>query len=543
MLLGYPASGSVTVADKVNNFVTYYAGFAHDDFRVTPKLTLNLGVRYEWETGIQDSNNAFIVGFDPDKANPLQASVTGLSVKGVVQYAGLGSNGVSSGNPNKNKLSPRIGVAFALSPRMTIRGGYGMFWAPIPFSLFSPLGYVQTTPYIASNDANRTPAGSLSNPFPNGLLQPNGNHDGELAGVGQAISVYDRNARSSLVQQYSFDIQRELPGQIVLDGGYVGSHSTHLVQGTGDINIDQLDPQYFSLGAALNQTAPNPFYNHGGVFSIAAATLPRAQLLLPFPEFTSVALLNSDRNHANYHALFVKVQKRFGRGFNLLSTYTWSQNRDASTGGAGNTYSAQPGYPQNSYDTESEYGLSTVNTPNRWVSAITFELPFGKGKPFLGSSKMLDPALGGWSINALSTFQSGFPLAISQINNNSVIGAKVQRPNATGLSPVTSGSLTDRLDAYISPAAFSQAPQFTFGNLSRTIGMRGPGQVNWDISIFKTFHVGERINAQFRAESLNFTNTPLFYGPNTTFGNPQFGKITTQANFPRLIQLGLRFFL
>ena len=434
-------------------------------------------------------------------------------------------------------------VIIPWSPKTTVRGGYGMFWAPIPFSLQDPIGYTQATPIVASNDNNFTPAVSLDNPFPSGLLKPVGNSQGALAGIGQAISVYDSAARSTLVQQYSLDVQRQLPMCLVLAAGYVGSKSTHLVQGTGGININQLDPALLSQGAALNQQIANPMAGKGGLFAVAAATLPRSQLRRPYPQFTTVTLNNSDRNSALYHSFYLKVQKRMSNGFSVLSTYTWSQNRDGSFAGAGNTFNAQPGAAQNNYDLGAEYGLSTSNTPHRWSSAITYELPFGQGRAMLSSNRFLDLAVGGWSINAIGSMQAGFPLAISQINNNGVIGASVQRPNATGLSPVVDAGVARRLDGWLNPAAFSQAPQFTFGNLSRTIGMRGPGQVNWDVSVFKTFAVGEKLKAQFRAEALNFTNTPSFNGPNTTFGNPQLGRITSQANFSRMVQLGARFFL
>jgi hypothetical protein len=541
LLLGYPSSGSVTVSTSVFNFVRYYAGFVHDDWRVSSKLTLNMGLRYEWETGIADRNNNFISGFDPVKTNPLQASVQGLALPGVLQYAGVNGNKTTSGNPNRNKFSPRIGLAYSLNSKTTLRGGYGWFWAPIPFSLQDPLGYTQSTPYIASNDNNATPAGSIENPFPTGLLRPVGNAAGELAGIGQAISAYDRDARSTLVQQYSFDVQRQMGGGLVLAGGYVGSKSTHLVQGTGGININQLATQYLSQGAALNQQIANPMAGNGGVLGVAAATLPRSQLLRPFPQFTTVTLSNSDRNSAQYHSFFARVQKRMSSGLTMLGTYTWSQNMDGSFSGAGNTFNGQPGSAQNNYDLGSEYGLSTVNTPHRFSSAITYELPFGKGKTF-ALPGWADYMAGGWSLNSVWTIQSGYPLAISQINNNAAIGTSVQRPNATGSSPVTDGSLSARLDGYINAAAFSQAPQFTFGNVSRTIGMRGPGQVNLDLSVFKTVAIRERFKAQFRAEALNLTNTPLFNGPNTQFGNPAFGRITSQANFSRLIQLGVRMF-
>jgi len=183
-----------------------------------------------------------------------------------------------------------------------------------------------------------------------------------------------------------------------------------------------------------------------------------------------------------------------------------------------------------------------VNTPSSFKNGATYELPFGKGKMFLGNSNhLMDSVVGGWQINAVSLIQTGFPLTIIQDQNlNSVVGAGVQRPNATGASPSTSGSLSTRIDSYINPAAFSTAPQFTFGNVSRTIGLRSPGTINWDLSVIKSFAIYERFKGQFRAEAINAMNTPLFNAPNTNFGNANFGKITQQGNFPRYIQLGVR---
>lgn len=545
LLLGYAASGTATVSTPVYNFVNYHGFFVQDDFRISSKLTVNFGVRYEYESGIGERNNNFISGFNVDKINPI-SNTAGVQYKGTVMYAGLDGNPTKSGNPNKNKFSPRIGVAYSLNPKTTIRGGYGMFWAPIPFSLQDPIGYTQATPMVATNDNGATPFNTLDNPFPTGLLRPVGNAAGDLAGIGQAISTYDLNARSTLVQQYSFDIQRELTGGLVLATGYIGSKSTHLVQGTGAININQLDPKYLSMGSALNTQIANPMAGSGGgQFGVAAATLPQAQLLRPFPEFTSVSLSNSDRSRALYHSMYVKIQKRFSEGMTLLSTYTWSKNTDGSFAGVGNVYSSQPGTAQNNYDLGAEYGLSTAHSPHRLSLATTYELPFGKNKKFLTSNRALDLIAGGWAINATSVMQTGYPLAITQTNNNSAIGTSVQRPNATSVSPTVDKSFAERLDGWINPAAFSQAPQFTFGNLSRTISMRGPGQINWDLSMFKTFTFGERYKAQFRAEALNFTNTPMFYGPNTSYSptNAAFGTITSQANFSRMIQLGVRFYL
>ena len=184
--------------------------------------------------------------------------------------------------------------------------------------------------------------------------------------------------------------------------------------------------------------------------------------------------------------MVVKAQKRFSQGSTFLATYTWSRNSDASFAGSNflNPLAAAAVAPQNYYDLASEYSLSNVHTPHRLVITGTYELPFGKGKTFLGNAGLVNYLVGGWQVNAIGTFQTGFPLSISQSTNlNSVFGAQMQRPNATGVSPETDGNLSVRIDNYINKAAFSQAPQFTFGNLSRSLSMRGPGQANWDVSL------------------------------------------------------------
>ena len=234
---------------------------------------------------------------------------------------------------------------------------------------------------------------------------------------------------------------------MALEVGYVGSHSTHLTQATANININALNPALLSQGAALTATVANPFFNNGGAGVIGSATLSQVQLLLPYPTFSTINLQYNDSSHARYDSLVAKVQKRMSMGVTVLSTLTWSRNHDASSGGAGNFLNAGAAGPQNPYDMGSEYSLANVDTPLRWSTGFTFELPFGKNKKFLGTSKALDYAVGGWSVNAVSVYQSGFPMQITQsTNNNSVFGYASQRPNASGTSPVTTGSLESRLE-------------------------------------------------------------------------------------------------
>ncbi len=541
LLLGYPTGGSFNVVTKFDDFVRYYGGFIQDDYRITPKLTLNFGLRFEHESGVHEENNKLIVGFDSKDPSPLQSSVPGLTLNGQVQYAGVGGNPTQTGNALALKPAPRFGFAYSANNKTVIRGGYGVYWAPTFFNFQNAIGYSQSTSIVTSNNGNYTPAASLSNPYPNGILQPTGNSLAGLSGIGQAITVFSPSAQSAgYVHQYSLEVQRQAPAGFVFTAGALGSHSLHLLQ-SGQ-NINQLNPSYFSQSSGLTESVANPLYGNGGVGSVGRATVPRAQLLLPFPQYTSVALAAADTGTSLYYAFYFRAERRFSSGLSVLASYTWSRSEDDLTAVnlAGASQISSPSGPQNAYNLKGEWGLSTQDVPNRFTTTLTYELPFGKGKPFLKTNGVLDWIAGGWSANAIGAAQSGLPLSVTQANNNSVIGATYQRPNATSVSPETSGSTVDRLNGYLNPAAFSQAAPFTFGNASRFLNVRGPSSFSLDLSVFKTFKFRERVRAQFRAEALNATNTPYFANPNTTFGSSQFGLITSQINNPRLLQLGTR---
>ena len=541
MLLGYPTSGSMSVVANFNDLLRYYGGFLQDDLRLTSKLTLNFGLRFEHESGIREANNKLIVGFDTAAANPLQQNVSGLQIPGQVQYAGVNGNPLETGNALGVKPAPRIGFAYAANGKTVVRGGYGVYWAPSFFNFQNTIGYSQTTSIVTSTDGNFHPAATLSNPYPSGLLQPTGNTLGGLSGIGQGITVFSPTSQSAgYVQEYSLEVQRQAPSGFVLTLGALGSHSLHLNE--SGLNIDQLNPSYLSLGSALTQSVDNPLYNHGGTGTVGTAKVSRAQLLLPFPQYTSVTLSNSDTGSAYYYAWYFRADRRFKNGLTLLASYTWSRSATDVLGvsTAGSAQISSISGAQNAYNKPAEWSLSTQDTPNRFTTAVTYDLPFGKGKPLLKNSRTLDRIVGGWSANAVGILQTGFPLSVTQPNNNSVFGASYQLPNATGVSPVTSGSTDERINGWLNAAAFSQSPQFTFGNLTRFLNVRGPSLFNWDVSVFKAFSVRERIKAQFRAEALNATNTPYFGNPNTTLTNSQFGVVSSQINNPRLVQLGTR---
>lgn len=542
LLLGYPTSGSMNVVTRFNDYVRYTGGFIHDDFRVSSKLTLNFGLRLEHESGVREVDNKLITGFDPTAANPLQAAApSGVRVAGSVLYAGVNGNPEQTGNPKSIKLAPRFGFGYSLNPKTVLRGGYGIFWAPGYFTFQNAIGYSQTTSIIASNDGNATPAATLSNPYPSGLLQPTGNSLGALSGVGQPVTLFDPKAASAgYVQQYSLEVQRQVPAGFVVTVGALGSRGVHLLR-SGQ-NVNQLNPAYFGLGSALNQRVANPFYNQGGTGTIGSAQISRSQLLLPFPQYSSLTLSNSATAASRYYSLYLRAERRLAQGLSVLASYTWSKSMDDVTGyslAGVNQLSSSAG-PQNAYQPGAEWSLSAQDAPNRFTTALTYDLPLGRNRRFLRNRRTLDWIAGGWSVNAIAIVQSGYPLSVTQPNNNSVIGASVQRPNATGIAAASSGSTTERIDGWFNSAAFTQAGQFTFGNTSRFINVRGPGTRNLDLSVFKTFSFRERLHAQVRAEALNATNTVLFGAPNTTFTNSQFGLITSQVNNPRLIQLGAR---
>jgi len=553
LLLGAPATAQGFVPLYLKQYLDYTSAFFHDDFRLNSRLTLNLGVRWERETGLKEANDNLIVGFNTDALNSI-STLSGVPTRGAVMFAGVNGNSRATGNPNLNKLSPRLGLAYQLNSKTTIRGGYGIYWAPqLAFGgPYLPEGFTATTQPLTTTDGGRTPnaATNLSTVFSSGLDKPVGRGLGDLTGTGKALTILDQNAGSPRVQQSSIDVQRELPAGIVMSLAYVGSRTSDLTLTAANININQVERKNFALGAsALSQSVANPYFNKGGVNAIGTATVSQAQLLRPFPSFGNVNLSFSDFGEARYDSMVLKAQKRLSHGLSFLYAWTYSKNYDNAAGGTGNNLNGGNVAPQNPYDLKSEYGLSYLDATHRSSLAATYELPFGKGKAFMGSAnRYMHYLVGGWSVNAGGVINSGFPLQIRQnSNNNSVIFAASQRPNATGADPYAGGNKAQWIDGagnqfYLNPAAFSTAPALTFGNVSRTIDLRSLRQVNWDMSAFKTFSITERFKAQFRAELLNATNTPMFRAPNTQFGNAAFGRITQQANFSRMLQLGARIY-
>jgi hypothetical protein len=549
-LLGYPASASMSVSAPINAFFRYYAGYFQDDFRLNSALTLNLGLRYEYEEGLQEEQDRFTVGFDPNIRNPISDQV-GMELKGGLIFAGANGASTHQGDPSKTKFGPRAGFAWNAG-KFVVRGGYGIFYAPEQYNspsstAWGAQGYSVTSNAVLANANGTIPVGSFADPFPNGVQQPAGNSLGLLTQVGDAVNFVDQSGGSGRVQQYTLDIQRQLPSGIVVSAGYIGSWSSHLtLSGTGSasVNLNQLSPDV-PLGPYLRDTVPNPFYGKPGVAATLSAqpTIIRAQLLRPFPEFTNVNMQRVHAGMARYNSMVIKVEKRASNGLSIRSSWTWSKNLD-NVFGESNFFVSGSGTARNNYDvTNGEYAYSIIDTPHRIILTPTYQLPFGQGRPWLNGGGWTDKVLGGWTLSFVGTYQTGFPIAITQTDNSFSQGG-LQRPiTVLGVDPVTPGRTEDRLatggngSAYINKNAYEIAPAYTFGDMARNVAnIRTPSQTNLDVSLGKTTKITESIKLTLRLEANNATNTPKFGGPNTNLSLTTFGTITSQVGFSRQLQ-------
>jgi hypothetical protein len=350
------------------------------------------------------------------------------------------------------------------------------------------------------------------------------------------------------VQQYSVDVQRELPGDTAVSIGYIGSRGDNLGYGGAGVafvNINQLRPEQLALGTALQQQVPNPFFGipEAGAFS-TSPTIARGQLLRPFPQFGNIRDRQTTGARSRYHAAVLKFEKRLSHGWGGRFHYTWSR-LDDDVFGEPPYYNSQNqgGRPLNNYDLAAEYSRSLLDMPHRVVLSPIVELPFGEGKPWT-TKGLANIIAGGWTVSVIATYESGQPLNVVQNADNTGSFSGVQRPNWTGADPTTPGSTIDRLINYINPAAYEAAQPFTFGTGARTDPrIRSPFRTNYDMVLAKTLSVGTSLKAQIRLEMLNTTNNPKFVGGgDSRFGRSSFGTISRQAGFPRTTQFLLRFF-
>ena len=323
--------------------------------------------------------------------------------------------------------------------------------------------------------------------------------------------------------------------------GYIGTNGDQL--NYGQININQLRPEVVAeWGVRLNDRVPNPFFGipAAGAFS-TSTTIARGQLLAADPHFGNVNQEYTTGARSRYHAVTVRFDKRQSSWWGGRFHYTWSR-LDTDNWAEGNLYytAVRQTRPLNNYDFEAEYSRSLQDVPHRVVLSPIVRLPFGEGRKW-STTGLTNVLVGGWDLSVVATYESGFPVNVVAITDNTGSFGGTQRPIWTGADPATSGDTIDRLNAYINPAAYALAPAFTFGTGPRTDDrVRTPFRTNYDVALMKSTKVAGRLQAEVRLEWLNATNTPKFVGPETRLGTAQFGTITQQAGLMRTTQLMIR---
>jgi hypothetical protein len=574
-LFGVPTAstsqGLIETTGRAYSLQSIYHGFFFaDDWRVTPKLTLNLGLRYEVEMGLTERYNRLIRGFDPETPSPIQAQALAaytaaynadpnratnfpvtpgqFRVLGGVQYAD--ENNRSLWNADKSNWQPRVGAAYQLNEKTVLRGGFGIFMSPFRISPDDVLqtGFSATTPIIPTNDQGRTFIATLNNPFPNGLQAATGTSLGLLTSTGQDLGASDAalvpvDRKNAKFSRLALGIQRELPGQFVVEANFVSSWGRDLAVNR---NLDFVPRQYLAdLSSAatiadastldtnannfLSGTITNPFRNllpSSSPFN-GATTISRGQSLLAFPQFTNVWVQQYNGTN-RYNSLQLQASKRFDKDLTLNVTYTYSKLRE------------KVSY-LNLSDTELEDRVGTDDRPNRFTLAAVYQLPVGRNRRFgKDMNRWLDYVIGGWQLNGTYEWQQGQPILFS--SRIFYLGD----PTQLEIHP-SEGDGAGRKYGFGTLAVFPTASFFSPTTSSiRTFpttlnNLRHMPFTSVNLSLTKNFKFGENMKLQFRAEALNAFNHPYFFDLNVDPSNANFGFYTTQRNLPRDIQLGLKF--
>ncbi len=532
-LLGTGGTGNVLIQGwkNVASQSFYYAGYVQDDWRVTSKLTLNLGLRYDYDAPRTERYNRMNY-FDPNAVSPLASRQTEFpNLKGGVVFVGVNGNPRHQYFKDTNNLAPRLGLAYQVNDKTVVRAGYSHIFGPSnqgAQGTVGPFGFRTEYPWLTTTDGI-TPVNLLRNPYPNGFRGLPGAADGLLTQAGANLQSVLQDTVTPWAQQWNVNVQRTLPWQVNLEVAYVGTRGLQLSRnGEGGLDLNQLDPKHLALGAALNVAVPNPFFGLGTGGFFTSRTIARGQLLRPYPQFTSIIPLYSSGNSSNYHALQVTFGKRLAKGLMIDGNYTWGKNIEENLN------------HQDSYNLRASRSLADIDIAHRFVVSYLYELPFGKGRRFgSGVHSVVNTMIGGWQFNGITTFQSGTPLNISA-NNTAGLFNPLTRPNTNGNDPRLNGKVDERLNRYFDTSVYTQPAAFTFGNAGATVNLRNDALRAFDLSVFKEFQAIEKMKVQFRVEALNAFNTPRFGSPNTSVTSTTFGQITGQANSPRQIQFALK---
>lgn len=566
-LLGYPASGYSDYRAFPIHLYEYFAPYIQDDWKVTPRITLNLGLRWDFNVPPDERFNRLNRGFDAAVVNPINAAVDRQAfpalpeLRGGLRFAGVEGMPRRAADVDKNNLQPRVGLAWQLQRNLVFRGGWGRVYINPGNHYIQTNGFSTTTTYVASADSNRTPANSLSNPYPQGISVPPGSSLGLLTHLGRAFNFANEKFEIPYVDQFSAGFQWEFaPGQMV-EASYVGSRTYKRQTAIGFNEVSLAFRQlcnYMEGGRSsyCNEQLPNPFRGipaFAGTAHFSNATLSRSALNRPFPHFGVLTEHMRNDGLTWYDSLQVTFQAR-RRGWNLLASYTLSKNIERT-----DFMDVQRRIQQQS--------LTAFDAPHRFTAAHIVELPFGRGARFFNTTHGFWSRLAGsWELTQYVTLQSGMPASLPSgvryLNDARIRPVDwsadrvalyrpcIARINEDGTIVPQAFSLAAGCGADISNYNFLILPSFAPRETPyRSHNVRLHPLFNLDLSVNKTTRITEKTRVQFRAEAFNATNTNFFgrQQPNTNVNSADFGTIIRRSvvawngNFPRHIQLAVKF--
>ena len=564
MLVGGAATGEVDVLPKPYYSLVYYAMWVQDDIKITPRLTVNAGLRYDIQSPITDRHNQFTHGFDFAAVNPISSEIS-QQVYGGLGFVNVGGNSRSPFDTELTNFQPRFGAAYRLRNDIALRGGWGIFFIP-QYSQASSSGFSQTTPYVGTLNNGETIANPLSSPFPSGVLQPTGASAGLATMNGSDPSFSDPSGKIGHVQVFSFGFQKQLPAQMTLDVSYAGSRANQIpVQG---LNIDALSASNLALGNSdlggtstnLTQQVPNPFVGKLPGSSLNGTTVSQQQDWLPFPQFTSVTENDIPIGHYWYNALQVNMQQHNWHHFDTMVSYTFGKSLEAITFlNPEDAFvksplpSGQPAPPlASTYADDSLTSPTHSYTPydrkHRIDVTPVYELPIGKNRMlFPDANRVVNTFISGWQGSAHVLYQTGAPMTgptgVALVSNPSVPNRSWSQMFNSGTTQLN-GTITNQVDGL--PPAWRVLPPFSLRTVPLQMGnIRDRWGTETNLTISKNNYIHETMNLQLRLEFLNAFNHPIFGGdPNITYGSPQFGQLIRsngQTNVPRTIQPAIRF--
>ena len=547
-LIGHPASMRQERGVEPRGFRNgYWAGFVQDEIKLTPKLTMNIGIRIESPLPVAEQYDR-LSALDQDKPNPGAGNLPGaLAFAGT----GPGRTGERRFAPIPIDWAPRLGFAYQLNEKTVIRTGFGTYFTQtngnaadgnLVGAVGSGFNYVF---YTETTDNGTTPPFILDEgphaPFGNNLLPDLPLLDPSLQNGSQVDYINSNSHKTSHAHAWNFSVQRELPGRILLDVGYVGQRGINLSAGLEQNN--QVPMGYLSLGPMLTKDINDPEVVAAG-FSppFAGFTGSLAQALRPFPHYLRIAQFQEPTGSSMYHSFQMKIQKRFSRGLSFLISYTASKTL---TNAGGTPFSNGKGRPPFTEQRGLEWAIGPADRPQNLITSAVYELPFGPGKPFANTGGAAGKIVGGWQIAAITRYFSGTPIGVGGGDSLPLFGGS-NRPNQVSGTPIRSGvspgDFDPNRDKYLNINAFSQPAPFTRGQMGpRVPNVRSFTTLSEDVTLFKFIPFTETIRLEFRAEFYNLFNRVVFGGPSANINDPAaFGNVGGTALTPRQIQMALK---